>query len=82
MTSCRWCGRSRCRASHGGRMRVRATRRTSTANFKNGDDEPLATPATLPAVSERGDIEPGTPSRTWWADMRTKSRTHIQGATV
>jgi len=57
-------------------MRGGRRKTTSTADFRNGEDEPLATPTALPAVSERGDMQPGTPSRTWWADMRTKSKTY------
>jgi hypothetical protein len=73
---CRYCGRARCRSLHGGRMRVRATRRTSTADFRNGEDEPLATPTELPAIIERLEMIPQDPCRTWWADLRTKSKTY------
>jgi hypothetical protein len=74
--TCKWCGRARCRSSHGGRMRVRATRHTSTAVFHNGEDEPLATPTALPEIIGREDMVPQDPCRTWWADLRTKSKTY------
>jgi hypothetical protein len=81
---CRYCGRARCRSLHGGRMKVRATKRVTQANYGVDEDE-VATPTDLPAIIERLDMVPQNPCRTWWLDPRTKSKTYgfvLKRATV